>query len=206
MGGWVAKGLSAALSLVAFASPALADPSTLPSPTYTPGSPFTGTILVTASVGGACGFLNTAPSDNYTFNDIDTTQWEATKEFRLDCNVASRVAVTSSNGGLQGPALAATPGYTNLAPYTVDLNLVGSSASIAAQCSAASLKDGSCTDFYGTAAIGQTDGLRLASPSVNVPGSFIKVSAPAFNATPSNPTLVNGTYNDTLVISVAAAP
>lgn len=205
MAGMRVKGLSAALGLLAFAQPALADTSTLPSPTYTPSSPFIGTIKVTASVGGACGFLNTAPSDNYTFNDIDTTGWTAQKDFRLDCNVASRVAVTSSNGGLQGPALAATPGYTNLAPYTVDLNLVGSSASIAAQCSAASLKDGSCTDFYGTAAIGQTAGLRLASPSVNVPGSFIKVSAPAFGLTGPT-TLVNGTYNDTIVISVAAAP
>lgn len=204
MNGWKVKGLSAALGLVAFAQPVLADTSTLPAPTRTPGSPFIGTILVTASVGGACGFV-TAPSDSYTFNDIDTTAWEATKPFQLDCNVASRVAVVSSNGGLKGPTFTATPGYTNLAPYTVDLNLVGSSANIAAQCSAAALKDGTCTAFYGTAAIGQTAGLRLASPSVNVPGSFIKVSAPAFGLT--GPTsLIDGTYNDTLVISVAAAP
>ena len=203
MVGMRVKGLSAVLGLLAFAQPVLADPSTLPSPTYTPGSPFTGTIKVTASVGGACGFAS-APSDNYSVSDIDTADWFRQKDFNLDCNVASRVAVISTNGGLKTTS-PITTGYTNLAPYTVDLFLQGSTTTSSGSCTAASLKDGTCTDFYGTAQIGQTAGLRLASSSVNIPGSYIKLRAPAYGFAGPN-LLINGTYSDTLTISVAAAP
>jgi hypothetical protein len=204
MAGTRVTGLSAVLGLLAYAQPALADPSTLPSPTYTPGSPFTGTIKVTASVGGACGFAS-APSASYTVNDIDTTAWSRQKDFNLDCNVASRVAVISSSGGLKNPTVPGTPGYTNLAPYTVDLFLQGSTTTSSGSCTAASLKDGTCTAFYGTAVTGQTTGLRLASSSVNIPGSYIKLSAPAYGFAGPN-LLINGSYSDTLTISVAAAP
>ena len=191
------------LGLLAFAQPALADPSTLPSPTYTPGSPFQGTIKVTASVGGACGFA-TAPNASYTVNDIDTTAWSRQKDFTLDCNVASRVAVISTNGGLKATT-PTTAGYTNLAPYSVELFLQGSTTTSTATCTAADLKDGDCAAFYGTAQTGQTTGLRLASPSVNVTGSYIKLSAPAYGFAGSD-LLVNGSYDDTLTVSIAAAP
>lgn len=205
MVGMKVKGLSAVLGLLAFAQPALADTSTLPSPTYTPGSPFTGTIKVTASVGGVCGF-SAAPNDTYTINDIDSTTWSKRTNFTIECNVASHVAVISDNGGLKNAGAAVT-GYTNLSPYSVRLNLVGANAASAqADCMAATLKTGTATcSYYGQATTGNSSiGLGMPQPSQGLTGSYIETSGVPNPAAPA--VLIAGNYNDILRVSIAATP
>ena len=78
-------------------------------------------IPVTASVANRCGFtiggIFTAPDINAGFtHDF---------EIVLTCNVASRMAVVSANGGLLAPVPDPPAGYARLAPYRATLNLVG---------------------------------------------------------------------------------
>lgn len=194
------------LCLAACPVPAAAQSSTISGPTFfAGGASYATTIPVTASVGGRCGFATgSAPSGVYDAGAIDTTAWSHQFAFVLDCNGASRVAVVSANGGLLGSTAPGVTGYTNLAPYTVLLNLVGSAgATASASCAAADLKTGTASpcSYIGTAS--QTTGLRVASASQNLTGSYLQVSAPAF---PGPDVLASGTYSDTLTISVAAAP
>lgn len=194
------------LGLAACAMPAQAQSSTISGPTYfAGGASYATTIPVTASVGGRCGFATgSAPSGIYDAGAIDTAAWSHQFAFVLDCNGASRVAVISTNGGLLGSTSPGVSGYTNMAPYTVLLNLVGSAgANASASCAAADLKTGAVSpcSFFGTAS--QNTGLRMASASQNLTGSYLQVSAPAY---PGPDVLASGTYSDTLTISIAAAP
>lgn len=168
---------------------------------YAGGSPVVLTIPVTASVGGRCGFATgSAPSGSYSQNDFDKSGLSHDFGFALNCTGPSRVAVVSAKGGLHNSAAAAT-GYANKAPYSVTLKLVANDGSQAqATCAAETLASGSTCAFGGTASTSQ--GLRLASASVNQPGSYLRVSAPAY----SGPgTLVAGTYSDTLTVTVSPA-
>ncbi|WP_188645330.1 hypothetical protein [Tsuneonella deserti] len=163
------------------------------------------TIPVTASVGGRCQFAtNGAPSGTWDAGFIDEAAWQHDFGFTLECNTAARVAVVSLNGGLKAPVGGSDPGYVNLAPYTVTLNLDGNTTTASDFCAAAALKasaPGTCA-FRGPAST--TAGLRLAGPSQNQTDSYLRVSAPAF-AGPG--TLVASTaYADTLTITIAAAP
>ena len=168
---------------------------------YAEKAPTTGslTIYVTASVGGHCGFSE-APSGTHDEPNFDDHAWTHDFPFELDCSGPSRVAIESANGGLLTSG-AAPAGYTTLAPYNVELNLVRNSGSPAnASCAAADLDDGGGCSFAGNAADG--DGLFLASGSQNQTGSYVRVSAPIYAG--SN-ILVSGNYADTLTVTVSAA-
>lgn len=185
----------------AFASPAAAQGI---SPTVYEGQSATLSIPVTASVGGRCQFAaNGAPQGTYDAGTIDTDAWTHDFGFVIDCNAASRVAVTSQFGGLKNATVVTDPGYTALAPYTVALNLQGNTQSISDSCAVANLttaSTGACS-FKGTAS--NTVGLRLPGVSQSQTGSYLRVSAPAY-AGPGS--LVSGQYTDTLTITIAAAP
>jgi hypothetical protein len=167
---------------------------------YAGGNPVVLTIPVTASVGGRCGFATTAaPSGNYHQDNFDQLGLAAQFDFSLNCTGPSRVAVRSANGGLLTNAAVAT-GYTNKADYQVTLNLAANDGSKAeATCAASALITGSACAFAGEATTSQ--GLKLASAAVNQPGSYIRISAPP--ATGS--TLVEGSYSDSLTVTVSPA-
>lgn len=199
----LAIGLGTMLMLNAVADSALAQ-STIPGPTVYVGGARSLPIPVTASVGGRCGFADgAAPSGSHDVGLIDRQAWAHQFPFTLNCNGASRVAVTSANGGLRTATSPGDPGYLGLAPYTVTLNLVGAGgANALAQCAVATLAVGavgSCT-FQGAAT--QDVGLLMSSPSQNLAGSYLQVDAPAY-AGPG--VLVQGAYADTLTVTVSAA-
>jgi len=159
-------------------------------------------IPVTASVGGQCGF-STAPTGSY--HDPDLTDGFGNQDFpfTLQCTVASRVAVVSSNGGLKTSIGAVPSGYTDLVPYNVELNLVGDSGVTpqTALCAVANLvAAGSCT-FRGPA--NTATGLRLDGPSNNQVGSFVRVSAPGMG---SSIFVASNGYADTLTVTLSPSP
>ena len=159
-------------------------------------------VQVTASVGGHCGFATgSAPSGTYSQPDFDVTGLNHDFTFVLDCTGPSRVAVVSTNGGLLTGGSAPT-GYTTLAPYTVTLNLVGSTATANGSCAVATLtaSAGAPCTFRGPVSASQ--GLLLNSTSVSQPGTYLRVSAPAYAGSSA---LVGGTYSDTLTVTVSAA-
>lgn len=160
-------------------------------------------IDVKASVRAKCGFASSgAPTASISQADFDQTGFTRDIPIVLNCSGASRVAVSSANGGLATAASAA--GFASKASYDVTLNLVSDNAVKAtATCAAATLATGgSCTTFAGTA--GTSTGLRLAGASTKANGSYLRVSAAAYSA--SATPLVAGTYSDTLTITVSAAP
>lgn len=173
---------------------------------YAPGdgSPnsLTFTIPVKASVGGVCGFAS-APSGSYDADQIDVNTWSKDFPFTLMCTVPSRVAVTSLNGGLRNPTSPGVPGYTNVAPYTVTLNIAGSTTSVSQACAVDTLSPSSATPCSFRGPANSSTGLRLNDTSVNATGSYVRVNAPAYSG--SN-MLISGNYADTLTVTVFAAP
>lgn len=157
-------------------------------------------IDVRASVRGRCGFATEgAPAGSVDQAEFD--RLGISKEFgiRLNCTGASRVAVASLKGGLAAGETAS--GYAAIAPYSVELKVVGDNGSSAAgTCEAAHLKDGGCL-FAGAA--GTSNGLLLNAASTKANGSYLRVTAPPY--TGSQP-LIAGAYSDTLVITVSIAP
>ncbi len=159
-------------------------------------------VMVTASVGGHCGFATgSAPSGTYTQPNFDVNGLNHDFAFVLDCTGPSRVAVVSANGGLLTGGSVPT-GYTTLAPYDVALNVVGSTATATGSCPVATLtaSAGAPCSFRGP--VSQSQGLLLNSTSVSQPGTYLRVSAPAYSGTNA---LVGGTYSDTLTVTVSAA-
>ena len=179
--------------------------STIAGPTaYVGGSPVSLTLPVTASVGGRCGFATGgAPTGSFDAGQIDQAGWSNQFPFVLNCNGAARVAVVSANGGLRSAVQPGATGYVGVAPYTVSLNLVGAAgANASAQCSVATLvatTSSPCT-FLGPAT--QSRGLRIAPSSQNLTGAYLQVSALAY---PGPGILVQGSYSDTLTVTVSAA-
>ena len=158
-------------------------------------------VPVTASVGGRCGFADgAAPSGNFNQPDFDVVGLNFEVPFELECTGPSRVAVVSANGGLLAGGTAVS-GYTTLAPYAVTLNLVGASTSANASCEAGTLVAGSTCAFVGPASTSQ--GLRLAATSLEQSGTFLRITAPPY-AGPLQ--LVQGSYADTLIVTVSASP
>ena len=169
---------------------------------YAGGSPVVITIPVTASVGGRCGFVGGAlPSGSFNKDNFDQTGFSAQFDFSLNCTGPSRVAISSSNGGLLTSA-AAPAGYRNKADYQVSLLLLANNGTRAeASCAASTLASGGTCGFAGKAST--TQGLQLASTAVNQPGSYVRISAPAQGAASS--VLIVGSYSDTLTITVSPA-
>jgi hypothetical protein len=158
-------------------------------------------IDVRASVRGRCGFASGgAPVGSIQQADFDRTGF--TKDFAvvLNCTGASRVAVSSVNGGLATDVN--SPGLASRAPYNVELRMVADNGTTAtASCAAAGLATGGGCAFGGTAST--TNGLQLGAASTKANGSYLRVSAPVYaGATP----LAAGQYADTLTITVSIVP
>ena len=174
---------------------------------YAPGQGAVGpvdvrlSIPVTASVGGRCGFATgLEPSGNFNQPDFDVIGLDFTVPFSLECTGPSRVAVVSLNGGLK-TAGTAQPGYAIIAPYDVSLGLVGAAQTANATCAAGTLVPGSTCEFLGPAST--TRGLRLAASSLGQIGSALRITAAPYT---NSEQLVHGTYSDTLIVTISAAP
>jgi len=157
-------------------------------------------IPVKASVGGQCGLAS--PMNASFFNpNIDTTAWENQESFVPECTAPWRIAVSSVNGALKSTAPIA-PGYTNVAPYQVKLNLNSDAGVVSSTCDVAQLEaslSSSPCNFKGTAT--PSHGLYVQR-SYGLSGSYIQVSAQAY---PGPNVLVEGMYYDTLTVTVSPA-
>ena len=175
---------------------------------YAGGSPsnIVLSIPVTASVGGRCGFApGLAPSGSTNVGEVNDA-FSADFPFTLECTVAFRAAVISQNGGLLATGAATPSGYANLAPYLVDLNLVGDAGvtPATATCDTGDLQSSSgaaCT-FRGPASAGQ--GLRLDGPSYDVSGSYLRVHRAAY----VGPAILvaSNAYADALTVTLSVSP
>jgi hypothetical protein len=175
---------------------------------YAGGSPsnIVLSIPVTASVGGRCGFApGLAPSGSTDVGEVNNA-FSADFPFTLECTVPFRAAVISQNGGLLAASTTPATGYTNLAPYLVDLNLVGDTGvtPVSGTCDTADLKtsSGAGCAFKGPATAGQ--GLRLNGSSYDTPGSYLRVRRGAY-AAPAILTAAN-TYADSLTVTLSVSP
>ena len=208
--GWAAL----LLAISSYATPAAANTapifayyrdSAIPATYVYPGPPQAViNIDVKASVGGTCGFATgLAPSGTVNAGAIDTTLWGTNVPFTVQCTAPWRIAVSSQNGALKTSALGAT-GYSTTAPYDVALNLPydtgTSTGTVTSSCPVAqidaALVSSSC-NFNGTATT--TNGLQVPR-SFNLANSYMRVSAPAYTGVN---VLVQGTYNDTLIVTVS---
>lgn len=163
------------------------------------------TIPVTASVGGTCGFTE-APNASFFNPNIDTTGWTNQKAFTVECTAPWRIAVSSQNGALKHTTATTAPGYASAAPYDVTLNIpydTGSSSGTVTQtCPVAQIDQAlgsSACGFKGTAS--SSAGL-LVPRSFGLSGAYIQMTAPAY---PGPDVLVDGTYSDTLVVTISPA-
>lgn len=154
------------------------------------------TIPVTASVQATCGFA-TAPSGSKDFPNFDETGFQWDFPFTIDCSTASRVAVVSANGALLTSG-SAPAGYTTSAPYSVTLNVVQNSGAASGTCAVANLTTGGSCTFVGPAS--PTQGLSV-TVSQNQPGSYLRVSAPAY--TGANVLVASTGYTDTLTVTLS---
>ncbi len=190
-------GLAAAAAAMVLAFPAAAQT------TVYYGNHATLSIPVTATVGGRCGFATgAAPSGSQDVGQLDTTSWQYDFPFTLECTGPARLAIVSSNGGLKSGSGAAVSGYTNRAPYSVQVHVVHSGGSTNGSCTASSLATGSSDscNLRGTAS--PTVGMPIPSPSFDLSGSYLRVSAPAYSGAD---VLVAGAYADTLTVTVSPA-
>ncbi len=191
-----------ALALLTAAVPAMAQ--NVPNTAYFGGSPsnITLSIPVIATVGGTCGFApGAAPNATQNVGQLDNPTWTYDFPFTLNCTGPSRIAVTSSNGGLKKATLPTEPGYIGLAPYDVTVNVVRTGGSTSGNCPAASLQTTSaapCT-LRGTAS--PTVGMYVNSPSFGLSGSYVRVTALTYGSD----VLVAGSYADTLTVTVSPA-
>lgn len=171
--------------------------------TYYAPNPRVLSIPVIATVGGHCGFATgAAPGGTYNIGVVDGPTWTLNVPFELECTGPSRVAVVSASGGLLNTTAVSAPGYGNLAPYSVTLNLVGSTSTANQTCAVASLEAGSGAPCTFRGPVSTTQGLLLNNPSVGQTGTYIEAMAPAYSGAP---VLINGTYSDTLTVTVSAA-
>lgn len=159
-------------------------------------------IDVRASVASRCGFATGgAPSGTIDQANFDQTGFSRDFAIVLNCTGASRIAVSSANGGMK-PDSATPVGYATSAPYQVELRMVADNAtSAAATCAASTLASGGSCTFAGTASA--SVGLRLPAASTKANGSYLRVSAPAYSG--STP-LAAGRYSDTLTVTVGVTP
>lgn len=159
-------------------------------------------IDVRATVSTRCGFATGgAPSGTISQADFDQTGFGRDFSIALDCTGASRIAVSSRNGGMAASGAEAT-GYATVAPYQVELRMVADNGTVATgACDASTLGAAGGCAFAGTAAA--TNGLRLGAASTKANGSYLRVKAPAYAG--SMP-LIAGQYADTLTVTVSVAP
>lgn len=161
-------------------------------------------VQVKASVGGRCGFATgNLPGGAFDQRDFDVSGFTHDFAFQLDCTGPSRVAVVSANGGLK-TAGSAPSGYATLAPYDVTVNLAGANnVSVSQTCAVADLAAAAVAACSMRGPASTAAGLRLNASSVQLNGSYLRVSAPAHTGASR---LVAGEYQDTLTVTVSAAP
>lgn len=156
-------------------------------------------IPVRASVANRCSFTI---GGTFTASDINAG-FTHDFEIVLQCNVASRMGVVSTNGGLLAAVPAPPQGYARLAPYRVALNSVGNTgvATVNAVCDVATLTADATApcSFRGTAS--PTQGLRLSGPSSGAAGSYLRASAVPYAGVGT--LVASSTYTDTLVITLS---
>lgn len=159
-------------------------------------------VEVRASVKARCGFApGGAPSGAIDQANFDQQGFTRDFAIQLDCSAASRIAITSANGGM-ATAAAGPAGYAVKAPYQVALKVVADDGGhVSATCDAANLATGGSCGFAGTA--GTATGLRLGGASTKANGSYLRVSAPSYSG---NAPLVAGRYSDTLSITISVSP
>jgi hypothetical protein len=159
-------------------------------------------VEVRASVLGRCGFATGgAPSGSVDQANFDQSGFTKDFAIQLNCTGASRIAVSSANGGMATSEAGGT-GYQTKAPYDVALYVAADNGSNAtATCAAATLSAGGTCSFAGSA--GTATGLRLAGASTKANGSYLRVSAPAYSGTDM---LAAGRYADTLTVTISVSP
>lgn len=158
-------------------------------------------IDVRASVRDRCGFAQGgAPAGTIDQAEFDRTGFSKDFAINLNCSGASRIAVSSRNGGLATDASAT--GHASVAPYEVELRMVADNGTTAiGSCAASTLGSAGGCGFAGTGST--TNGLRLGAASTKSNGSYLRVKAnPYAGATP----LLAGRYADTLTVTVSVAP
>ena len=155
-------------------------------------------VPVTATVKAACGFA-TPPSGTHDEPNFDNHTWQHDFSFVIDCSIASRVAVVSTNGALKTGGVAPA-GYATTAPYDVTLNVVQNAGTATGTCAVANLVTGGSCTFRGPATTSQ--GLAVAV-SQNQPGSYIRVSAPTYAG--ANILVASAGYTDTLTVTLSPA-
>lgn len=171
--------------------------------TYYAPNPRVISVPVIATVGGHCGFAaGAAPSGTFNIGEVDGPTWTVNVPFTLDCTGPSRVAVVSASGGMFNTTAVSASGYGNLAPYDVTLNLVGSTSTANQSCAVSTLTAtaGAPCTFRGP--VSTTQGLFLNNPSVGLMGTYLQATAPVY---PGTPVLIEGSYSDTLTVTVSAA-
>ena len=192
-----------ALALFAAAAPAMAQ--NVPNTAYFGGSPtsITVSVPVIATVGGSCGFApGAAPSGSQNVGLLDSPTWTYDFGFTLQCTGPSRIAVVSSNGGLKKPSLPSDPGYIGIAPYDVAVHVVRTGGATDGNCPAANLLTSSLNPCVLRGTASPTVGMSVATPSYNLSGSYVRVSALTYGSD----ILVSGTdYTDTLTVTVSPA-
>ncbi|WP_144037827.1 hypothetical protein [Sphingopyxis sp. KK2] len=159
-------------------------------------------VEVRASVLGRCGFATGgAPSGSVDQTNFDQSGFTKDFAIQLNCTGASRIAVSSANGGMATTEAGGT-GYQTKAPYNVALYMAADNGTnTTATCAAATLSAGGSCSFAGTA--GTATGLRLAGASTKANGSYLRVSAPAYAGTDM---LAAGRYADTLTVTISVSP
>ena len=159
-------------------------------------------VEVRASVTGRCGFATSgAPAGTIDQADFDQSGFSRDFAIQLNCTGASRIAVSSLNGGMANQAVGAS-GYQTKAPYRVALHMVADNGTNAsATCDASALSAGGSCSFGGTASTAK--GLRLPGASTKANGSYMRVSALPYIGSEQ---LVSGRYADTLSITVSVSP
>lgn len=159
-------------------------------------------VEVRASVTGRCGFATSgAPTGTIDQADFDQSGFSRDFAIQLNCTGASRIAVSSLNGGMANQAGGAA-GYQTKAPYRVALYMVADNGTNAsATCDASALSAGGSCSFAGTASTAK--GLRLSGASTKANGSYLRISAPAYAG---GEVLVAGRYADTLSVTVSVSP
>jgi len=129
--------------------------------------------------------------------DLSTARGSVAGSALVDCNTGFVFKATSVNGGLKNDA-AVSRGFINSLSYTLYFRLPLATGAIAATCNSPSLAAGNSSCALSPAGLGLSSGGQTAiSKIVNMALTW---------TTPANTHLVAGAYQDTLTISVAAAP
>lgn len=137
-------------------------------------------VEVKATVGSACGFADGgAPNGSHDIGEVgDVWHWDF--PFTLECTGPVRMAVVSDSGYLTAPLpVGGLPsGYTNQAPYQVNLHMEGDAGVTPADatCDTQNLVSGGSCSFTGPSST--TQGLLLNGPAWDKDG-YLRVQTTA---------------------------